>query len=114
MATLNYDDLYGSRFLAAADLKAPVDVIIDRVEHETFERDGRTKAVVYFKGKTKGMVLNKTNAEALSGSFGKEFSDWSGKSITLRPESVMFSGKSVKALRAYPVMQNGGEENPPF
>jgi len=114
MTNFAYDDLYGSRFLAAADIKAPVNVVIDRVEHQTFERDGRTKAVIFFKGKSKAMVVNKTIAETLSASFGKEFSNWHGKSITLRPESVMFSGKSVPALRAYPVMQTAGEEDTPF
>jgi hypothetical protein len=29
---MNYDDLYGSRFLAATDLKTPVNAVIERIE----------------------------------------------------------------------------------
>ena len=36
----SYDGLYGSRFLAATDLKAPVNAVIERIEQETFARDG--------------------------------------------------------------------------
>jgi hypothetical protein len=32
----NYDDIYGSRFLQAADLKKPVNAVIERIEEESF------------------------------------------------------------------------------
>jgi hypothetical protein len=101
----SYDDLYGSRFLAATDLKAPVNVVIDRIEQETFARDGgpsRQKAVLYFKGRTKAVVCNKTNAAMLADAYGKNFSGWVGKAVSIRPENTTFSGKVVKALRLYP------------
>jgi hypothetical protein len=104
----SYDDLYGSRFLAATDLKAPVNAVIERIEEETFARDGgpaRRKAILYFKNKTKGVVCNKTNAITLSSAFGKNFSAWVGKNITIKPENTTFSGKVVKALRLYPAAQ---------
>jgi hypothetical protein len=111
----SYDDLYGSRFLAATDLKAPVNAVIERIEQETFARDGgpaRKKAVLYFKNKTKGVVCNKTNAITLGSAFGKNFSAWVGKNITIKPENTTFSGKVVKALRLYPA-QNNAVLDPP-
>jgi hypothetical protein len=112
----SYDDLYGSRFLAATDLKAPVNAMIERIEQETFARDGgpaRRKAVLYFKNKTKGVVCNKTNAMTLGSAFGKNFSAWIGKSVTITPENTTFSGKVVKALRLYPTAQSNAASAPP-
>ena len=79
--------------------------IITQIEQETFARDGgptRTKAVLFFKGGTKGVVVNKTNATTLYAAFG-DFPDWIGKAITIKPETTMFNGKMVKALRLYPL-----------
>jgi hypothetical protein len=111
----SYDDLYGSRFLAATDLKAPVNAVIERIEQETFARDGgpaRKKAVLYFRNKTKGVVCNKTNAITLGSAFGKNFSAWIGKSITITPENTTFSGKVVKALRLYPAALSKAASEP--
>jgi hypothetical protein len=87
----DFEDLYGSRFLAAADLNGPVVAVVERIEKEVFERDGkgsRPKAVVYFKGASKPVVLNKTNATTLAEVFGKEFGDWIGKHVEIRPENT--------------------------
>ena len=35
-----FDDIYGSRFLAATDVKAPVSATIERVSYEPFTRPG--------------------------------------------------------------------------
>lgn len=110
----DYDDLYGSRFLAATDLKGPVTVTIERIEYEQFTRPGeptRTKAVAYFKGGKKGMVINKTNAANLAAAFGKAFPNWVGKRVTIRPEQTMFAGKPTRGLRLYPAA-NGGPPIP--
>jgi len=112
--TTDYDDLYGSRFLAATDLKGPVNVTVDRIEYEQFTRPGeqtRTKAVAYFKGGKKGMVINKTNAANMAAAFGKPFAGWIGKRVTLRVEQTMFAGKPTRGLRIYPA--NGGDTAPP-
>ena len=83
---MHYDDLYGSRFLAAADLKGPITATIERIDQEQFQRPGeptRTKAVIYVRGGKKGIVLNKTNASTLATSFGKNFAAWPGKRVTI-------------------------------
>jgi hypothetical protein len=110
----DYDDLYGSRFLGAADLKGPAKATIDRVEEEVFSRDGksvRAKAVLYFRGASKPIVLNKTNASTLAHAYGKDFSDWPGKMVEVRPETTTFNGKVVAALRLYPISATKIEAN---
>jgi hypothetical protein len=101
----DYEEMYGSRFLAAADLKAPTTVVIERIENEIFEKPGekpRKKAVAYFKGARKGMLINKTNAAMLADSFGKSFSDWIGARVTIQAETTFFGSKPMKGLRLYP------------
>jgi hypothetical protein len=101
----DYDDLYGGRFLAATDLKAPVTATIERVDLETFNRPGepaRTKAVAYFKNAKKPMVVNKTNAGVLAAAFGKAFSGWVGQRVTVKAEPTTFGGKNTLGLRLYP------------
>jgi hypothetical protein len=102
----NYDDVYGSRFLAATDLKAPVTGIIEKIDSEQFVRPGeptRTKAVAYFKNASKPMVISKTNANTLASAFGKSFANWVGKRVTIKSEPTMFGGKNTQGLRLYPL-----------
>jgi hypothetical protein len=51
----SYDDLYGSRFLAATDLKAPVNAVIERIEQENFRSRRRTSSA------ESGSLLQKQN-----------------------------------------------------
>jgi hypothetical protein len=107
----SYDDLYGSRFLAAIDVKAPINATIERVELQPFTRPNEpphTRAVVYVKGGKKGIVLNKTNASILAAAFGKDFKSWVGRRILIRPEPVVFAGKATTGLRLYPA-PNGSD-----
>jgi alanyl-tRNA synthetase len=69
---VNINDAFPSTFLKAYDLqgKTPT-VTIDRVEFQQV-RSGRTgttdtKPIVYFTGKGKGLLLNKTNFYAEQG-----------------------------------------------
>ncbi len=57
-------------------------VTIDRIELEAF--DDQHKPVMYFSGKDKGLVLNKTNVQTLVDLFGTaESDDWIGQRIDL-------------------------------
>ena len=101
-----FDDIYGSRFLAATDVKAPVSATIERVSYEPFTRPGeptRTKCVLHFKGGRKPMVVNKTNANAMAAAFGKAFDNWVGKRVSVRAEQTVFAGKPTLGLRVYPI-----------
>ena len=95
-----------STWLKAADLqKRRVVVEISHVKAEEINgNDGKkeTKAVVYFKGKEKGLVLNKTNAAQIAYMYGDEMDMWGDKQIELYPTMVDFAGKMVEAIRIAP------------
>jgi hypothetical protein len=103
--TSNFDDLYGSQYLAAADLKKPFTAAIEEIDEQDFAHQGerqRLKKVLHFKGVRKPIVLNKTNALTLVEEFGKDFDDWVGKRVTVKVEDTSFQGKRTKGLRLYP------------
>ena len=79
---------FSGNYVKAADLPRPVDVVIAKVLEEKVEdRDsGREepKMVVYFQGKERGLILNKTNADTLTAMAGSDESDsWIGLPIQL-------------------------------
>lgn len=80
-----------------------VRVYIDRVEVETLGQgdDQETKPVLYFRGKDKGLALNKTNAETITDICGSdETDDWRGKSIILYVDkNVRMGDKRVGGIR---------------
>jgi hypothetical protein len=101
----DFDDLYGTRFLSAAEVKKPVNATIEQIDEETFARPGeatRTKKVLYVHGGKKGIVLNKTNATNLASAFGKAFPAWVGQRVTIKAEPTTFAGKTTMGLRLYP------------
>ena len=62
-------------------------VEIDRVDTVTYPANDnqpeQTKAVLYFVGKEKRLVLNGTNTETLCNAYGDESDHWIGKTIAL-------------------------------
>src|SRR5262245_21369938 len=96
MATRN--ELFPSRFLTAADLKGrPHGVVIEEVTRE--DVGGENKPVIRFRDRTKGLVLNVTNYDAIAKRHGNETDDWNGKAVTICPTKVDFKGKRVDAIR---------------
>jgi len=92
-------DIFPSKFLRAADLNghAPI-VTIERAELRTVG-DGE-KLVVYFEGKEKGLVLNRTNFSAISELTGEDDTDrWPGHKIKLVIAKVDFQGRRWPAIR---------------
>lgn len=86
---MNINDVFPSTFLKAYDLKGKTPTVtIDRVEFQQV-RGGRTgsvetKAVVYFTGKGKGLLLNKTNARSIIAITGTAITEeWRGAVLTL-------------------------------
>lgn len=98
------NDLFPSKWLAAADLKGAATVVtIEKVDLETMKgQDGKPdelKPVVFFHEFEKGMVCNKTNATTISTFYGDDTDDWIGEWVTLFPTKVQFGTKMVDALR---------------
>lgn len=89
---------FPGQYLKAADLQGrQVTVTIDHVKIEDI--GGDNKPVVYFTGKERGLVLNKTNANNITFLYGDETDDWHGKQITMFEAMVDFQGRSTAAIR---------------
>ena len=91
-------DMFPSTYLKAADLRGrAVPVTIRTVDQE--ELGGEQKYIVYFEGKDRGLVLNKTNANMIASSYGDETLKWTGCDVVLYPDKVPFQGRIVDAIR---------------
>lgn len=103
---------FPSNYLKATDLQghSPT-VVIARVEMETVGDDH--KPVLYFQGKEKGVVLNKTNANNIAMMYGDETDSWAGRAVTLYSAWVEYQGKSVEAIRIRPPQSQGHQAPPP-
>lgn len=98
---MNIDSAFPSHYLKASDLgdKSPI-VTIDRVEVEPIGRDKEIKPVLYFQGKDKGVVLNKTNAKKIAELTGsKDTEDWAGCQIRIYASQTEFAGDMVECIR---------------
>lgn len=92
-------ELFPGKYLRHEDLgtSRPV-VTIKKVTVETVGDD--QKPVLYFAGKEKGLVCNKTNWNMVVELTGEDDSDnWVGKKIRLYVAKVDFQGKRVPAIR---------------
>lgn len=98
---MRISEAFPSKYIKAADLRGQeVPVIISNVVMEQMQdRDKTSKPIVYFQGKNKGLVLNKTNSNAISVIYGDETSDWIGREITLCSVMVEFQGNMTPAIR---------------
>jgi hypothetical protein len=94
----NINDAFPSKYLKAADLqKRQVSVVVSHAQYEKIGNDD--KLVLYFQGKQKGVVLNKTNANAVASAYGDDTDDWAGKPVTLFEAMVEYQGKMSPAIR---------------
>ena len=95
---MKVSEAFPSKYIAAADLNNQnIRVTIARVDIEKIGDD--TKPVLYFKGKTKGLVCNKTNSKAIAAVYGDEMDDWAGSELILFPIMTDYQGKPVEAVR---------------
>lgn len=89
---------FPSKYLKAADLQdRDVRVTMGNVEKEKLGDD--MKLVLYFKGKEKGLVLNKTNSNSIVDAYGDDTDDWFGQEIILFSVMTDFQGKVGPAIR---------------
>lgn len=89
---------FPSQYLKASDLGGrEIRVTMGRVEREKIGTDN--KLVLYFKGKEKGLVLNKTNAGTIGDGYGDDTDDWFDQSLFLFSVKTDYQGKVVDAIR---------------
>lgn len=111
---MNINDAFPSNYLKASDLgEAQPVVTIDRVEVEPVGRGKEMKPVVYFAGKQKGMVLNKTNSKKIMEIAGSaDTDDWHGVQVKLFATEVDFQGETVEAIRIKAPVAKAGRRVP--
>lgn len=89
---------FPSAYLKSSDLGGrEVRVTMGRVDREEIGQD--KKLVLYFKGKEKGMVLNKTNATTIGDAYGDDTDDWFDQPLILFSIRTEYQGKPVDGLR---------------
>lgn len=101
---------FPSQYLKSADLQGRrVKVTMSHVNME--DVGGDPKPILYFIGKEKGLVLNKTNANNIAMIYGDDTDAWSGQTIELVEAMVDFQGRTVPAIRVY-VQRNAAAPAP--
>lgn len=94
---MNINDVFPSNFLKASDLHGrKLRLTISEVRMEKMGQE--EKPVLYFEGKDKGLVLNKTKAGILSAAYSPETEGWRGKEVAIYPTKVSFQGQMVDAI----------------
>lgn len=95
---MNINEQFPSKYLKSTDLRGEVvtvkikDVIVEEIGTDR-------KMVMYFVGKDKGMVANKTNAHAIGEAYGEDTDQWIGQPIEIFSMKVEFNGRMVDGLR---------------
>ena len=87
------EDLRGKRTVVEIDVCAP---------RESHIRDGgesEDKATLYFSGRKKRLILNKTNAKLLYRVLGAPHTKWAGQSIEIFPAVVTTKDGPTPAIR---------------
>ena len=115
---MNIETAFPSRFLKAADLQGKtVGVAMDQVVIEEMGAPGKKdekKPVLYFVGKEKGLVLNRTNSRVIAKAYGTETARWRGQRLLLYVTEVEAFGDMVDAIRVrIPNGQPPAQEPPP-
>jgi hypothetical protein len=105
----NINDSFPSAYIKASDLQGrSVIVTINRVEFEPVGQKREMKPILYFDGKDKGLVLNKTNANKIISITGSTLTeDWAGQSIIIYPTETSFQGDTVECVRVKSAPANG-------
>jgi hypothetical protein len=122
---MNINTAFPSEFIKSADLgRHRVKATIESVSMAKVGKDDE-KPVVYFKGKEKGLVLNKTNASMIAEIAGSEETDeWEGVQIVMYVTKVEYAGKRMDGIRvdypadkqppAPPIETDNGSDDIPF
>jgi hypothetical protein len=96
----NVNDMFSSNYLTAGDLKKKAHKLVmgDLKEEEVGDTKEK-KWILHFKGKDKGLVLNKTNTNMIAEYYGPETDAWDGKEVIVYPTKTSFQGKPVDCIR---------------
>ena len=92
---------FPSNYIRAVDLGTHrVTVTVSHLRMEDVGGDGEKKPVLYFQGKERGLVLNKTNANSVCEVAGTDdYTQWAGVKIVLYATTTDFKGKTTPCIR---------------
>jgi hypothetical protein len=108
---MNINEVFPSNYLKASDLGGKkIRLTISHVDMENLGNE--SKPVVYFEGKQKGLVLNKTKAQILAAAYSPETNGWKGRDVGIYPTKVNFQGQMVDSIGLEPIASEAvaGEE----
>lgn len=95
---MDISEAFPSAFLRAGDLGGKTfKMVMKGVTMEDI--GGDHKAVLEFERTDKKVVLNKTNANAISDAYGTDTDNWAGKEVEVFPATTMFKGQNVPCVR---------------
>lgn len=97
-----------SKYVAAFELKGrDVTLTITRVVAEMIEGENNRKdkrPILYFEEAKKPFIMNKTNAKVLIKLYGPDYTQWTGKRVTIFPTTTKMAGEVVECIRVRPVV----------
>lgn len=97
----NINEAFPSKYLKASDLQGNEPIVtMGEVKFEPVGADKEMKAVLYFQGKAKGLVLNKTNARKITEITGSAITEeWAGHQVKLYETETQYGGDMVECIR---------------
>ena len=97
---MNINEAFPSKYIAHTDIDGKRTILtMTEVKTEEVGKDKDLKAVLYFKGTDKGLVLNKTNARVIGEAYGEDTDNWFGQKISLYVVDTEYQGKPAKGIR---------------
>jgi hypothetical protein len=99
---MDYRAMFDREYIGAWDLQGKdVTVQIAKVEARKLksQRGEDKKPVLWFAGKEKAFVCNKTNAKTIAAMLGNDTEAWIGKKITIYPTTTTAGGETVDCIR---------------
>jgi hypothetical protein len=99
--------MYDREFIGTWDLLGrDVTVVIAKVEPRKLksQRGEDKKPIIFFEGKEKAFVCNKTNGKTIAGMYGPDTTKWIGRPITLYPTTTTAGAEVVDCIRVRPAI----------
>ena len=105
---MNINNAFPSKWLRSGDLAdRHHEVMIREFQIEDVSKTER-KPVIYFEGKQKGLVLNRTNSDTITQAFGPETDNWLGKVLVIYSAQTTYMGKTTDGVRVRIPEPQGG------
>jgi len=115
---MNINEAFPSKFLKESDLRGkeiPLTMGLVALEDVGTADSPEKKPVLYFQGKEKGLVLNKTNSTKIASKYGPQTEGWENQPVILYPDVTTFMGQPTPCIRVrFPADQAAEDDDIPF